>query len=553
MDSPQAALQDFRSARLKANLQSVLARLSGRQPSSLLSYDEVRRRLKGVESAQRRREEVPLDAIVGSVGRYSDFNRAFLPLRDSNQQRWTGVRSAMVGQRGVPPIEVYKIGEVYFVKDGNHRVSVARQQGLKFLEAYVTEVQTPVPIGPEVQLDDLIIKEEYAGFLEQTSLHTLRPGNNLDVSVPGQYEKFLEHISVHRYYMGLDEDRPVSYEEAVGHWFDTIYTPIADLVRERGLLQDFPGRTPADLYIWLTEYQAELEEALGWSLSPKAVTQGVSDRAARVQGVLEDTNPNDYLLSDILVTVPENDKRWDAVTQALMVAKREGARLYGLHVVPDAEAGRSETIMELKRTFEQRCVEAGVKGQFAVETGNVVAALGERSRWVDIVIANLAHPPAALGLQSNVTESLRPQSGFPALLRRVPRPVLAVPQVSPEVSRALLAYDGSQRSDIALFVSAYLAQRWGVSLEVLTVQELGKASQKMLKRAQGYLESHGVEASYHLEKGSVVPLILEALEAQQADLLIVGSYEFGAVLEPFLGGTLDSLLRQVPVPLLICQ
>jgi len=553
MDSHQAALQDFRSARLKANLQSVLARLSGRQPSSLLSYDEVRRRLRGVESAEQRREEVPLDAIVGSVGRYSDFNRAFLPLRDSNQQRWTGVRDAMWGQRGVPPIEVYKIGEVYFVKDGNHRVSVARQQGLKFLEAYVTEVKTSVPVEPDLQPDDLIIKEEYADFLEQTNLHRLRPDSELSVSVPGQYEKFLEHISVHRYYMGLDEDRPVPYEEAVIHWFDTIYTPIADLVRERGLLQDFPGRTPADLYIWLTEYQAELEQALGWSLTPKAVTQGVGDRAARIQGLLEDTNPTDYLLSDILVTVPENDKRWDAVTQALLVAKREGARLYGLHVVPDTEAGRSETVMELKKAFDERCAETGVEGQFAVEAGNVVAALGERSRWVDIVVANLAHPPATLGLQSDVTESLRPSSGFPALLRRVPRPVLAVPEVSHEVSRALLAYDGSQRADIALFVSAYLAQRWGVSLEVLTVRELGKSSQKMLERAQGYLERHGVEASYHFEKGSVVPLILETLEAQQADLLIVGSYEFGAVLEPFLGGTLDSLLRQVPVPLLICQ
>ena len=152
-----------------------------------------------------------------------------------------------------------------------------------------------------------------------------------------------------------------------------------------------------------------------------------------------------------------------------------------------------------------------------------------------------------------MTESLRPNSGFPALLRRVPRPVLAVPRVSSEVSRALLAYDGSQRSDIALFVSAYLAQRWQVSLEVLTVRERGKSSQKMLERARGYLERQGVEASYHFEKGAVVPVALETLEAQQADLLIVGSYEFGAVLEPFLGGTLDSLLRQSPVPLLICQ
>ena len=81
----------------------------------------------------------------------------------------------MTGLSGVPPIEVYKVGDAYFVKDGNHRVSVARQLGMSHIEAYVTDVATSVPVGSDLRPDDLILKSEYADFLERTQLRRLRP------------------------------------------------------------------------------------------------------------------------------------------------------------------------------------------------------------------------------------------------------------------------------------------------------------------------------------------------------------------------------------------
>src|SRR5512137_2816390 len=120
----QSALNDFNEARLQASLQEALARLTGRS-NELLSYDEVAQKLKLNVRSERGVFDIPLDAIVGSVGRYSDFTRSFLPLKTSSQERvrWARVKASMDDPSGSgwPPIDVYKVGQVYFVLDGNHR------------------------------------------------------------------------------------------------------------------------------------------------------------------------------------------------------------------------------------------------------------------------------------------------------------------------------------------------------------------------------------------------------------------------------------------------
>src|SRR3989304_9596836 len=115
----QAAVRDFPAARQRAALQEIMARLTG-QSVGLLSYEEVARKLKTSGSVHRGRQDVPLDGIVGSVGRYTDFTRSFLPRHDSDQDRWARGRglAAVDGSAGVPPLEGYKIGEAYFVLDG---------------------------------------------------------------------------------------------------------------------------------------------------------------------------------------------------------------------------------------------------------------------------------------------------------------------------------------------------------------------------------------------------------------------------------------------------
>src|SRR5512137_2598819 len=119
----QSALNDFNEARLQASLQEALARLTGKS-NELLSYEEVAEKLKLNVRSEHGVYDIPLDAIVGSVGRYTDFTRSFLPLRNNDQERWARVKAAIDNPNGIglPPIDVYKVGAVYFVLDGNHRV-----------------------------------------------------------------------------------------------------------------------------------------------------------------------------------------------------------------------------------------------------------------------------------------------------------------------------------------------------------------------------------------------------------------------------------------------
>ena len=119
----QMAIHDFQSARKKAAVHEVLARITGKS-TQLLSYEEVAGKLKLQGRTERGVQHIPVDAIVGSVGRYTDFTRSFLPRHGDDQQRWAGVKAAFLEDgAGLPPIEVYKVGEAYFVIDGNHRVS----------------------------------------------------------------------------------------------------------------------------------------------------------------------------------------------------------------------------------------------------------------------------------------------------------------------------------------------------------------------------------------------------------------------------------------------
>src|SRR5687767_2862322 len=133
----------------------VFERFTGLLPSrtaDLLSFEEVRDRLRLVQKTYRGLHEIPLDNIIGSVGRYRDFTRTFLPRNADLQERWQRV-NAVAATQGVPPIEAYQVGEVYFVLDGNHRVSVARQNGAKTIEAHVWEFPTPVGLSPQANID----------------------------------------------------------------------------------------------------------------------------------------------------------------------------------------------------------------------------------------------------------------------------------------------------------------------------------------------------------------------------------------------------------------
>jgi nucleotide-binding universal stress UspA family protein len=575
LQSLSAAIDDFHRARNQAALKEILARITG-ESTQLLSFDEVRKKLKFTGSYEKGLRDIPLDAIVGSVGRYHDFTRDFLPKRDVDETRWARVKMAATGLVGLDPIEVYQIGQVYFVRDGNHRVSVARQLGATHIQAYVTEMQTRVALTPDIKPDDLILKEEYADFLEKTRLDELRPDSDLSVTVPGQYPILLEHIDMHRYFMGLDFQRDISHDESVTHWYDHVYLPVVQIIRDRGILRFFSGRTETDLYLWIAEHRANLEKELGWKFNPEnAAIDLVANysqghylanerRTEKVIDALQfetlaagpppgrwrqerlKTHQAEHLFSEILVPVNGRPDGWFALEQAMIIANREGALIHGLYVIPTEEQKNDIAALNVLQEFNTRCTYANVEGNLAMAVGEVAQTICQRARWADLVVTNLTYPP-----EPQPISKLR--SGFRQLIQRCPRPLLATPQLISPLDRVLLAYDGSPKAREGLFLATYLAGRWGSALTVITVLSNGNVNAQTIQEAQDYLERHAILAEYRHEKGPGAETILNVCREVQANLLIMGGYGYTPLFEIVLGSTVDKVLRKAYKPMLICR
>ncbi|CAG1012804.1 hypothetical protein ANAEL_04512 [Anaerolineales bacterium] len=258
---------DFSRARFKSFINQVRSVLWG-QPSQLLSYDDVKEKLRIGGPIYRGVKTIRVDQIAGSLNRYHEFDRAFLPKADQLSSRWQKVDRAFYEDIHLPPVVLYKVGDVYFVVDGHHRVSVAREQGQEFIEAEVRECATRVNISPNVKPEDLEILGSKVRFLERTRLDDIRPEANIKLTIPDGFDRMLEHIAVHRYFMGIDYLRDISEEEAVAHWFDKVYMPIIEVIRRSNILKDFPDKTEGDMYMWVLDHQHYLAEKKGEPLRP---------------------------------------------------------------------------------------------------------------------------------------------------------------------------------------------------------------------------------------------------------------------------------------------
>lgn len=258
---------DFSKARLKSFINQIISSFSGR-PTNLLSYDDVKEKLHIGGPIYRGVKTIRVEQIAGSLNRYHEFDRAFLPKEDQLASRWQKVDRAFYQDIHLPPVVLYKVGDVYFVVDGHHRVSVAREQGQEYLEAEVRECATRVNITPNIKTEDLEILGAKVHFLERTALDHIRPEANIKTTIPDGFERMLEHIAVHRYFMGLDLKRDISEEEAVAHWYDTVYVPIVEIIHSSNILKDFKDKTEADLYLWTLDHQHYLIQEKGQALQP---------------------------------------------------------------------------------------------------------------------------------------------------------------------------------------------------------------------------------------------------------------------------------------------
>jgi hypothetical protein len=545
----QMAVEDFKRARQQAAFEEVFLRLRG-QSSGLLSYNEVARKLRVTGRANIGVTSIPVEAIVGSVGRYSDFTRTFLPRLQSDESRWARVKAAASSVSDLPPIEVYRVGSAYFVVDGNHRVSIARQQGIDHIDALVTEVKTRVPLTPGDNPDELIIKAEYAEFLEYTRLDELRPEAELRVSVPGQYAHLENHIEVHRFFLEMAEERELELKEAVGRWYDEAYTPVVTAIREQNILHHFPGRTETDFYLWVAAHQASLQHELGWPIRPETAVSKLSNdlsansgsaftRLLRSMFRLEQNQADWWqsklvdrysqsLFGAVLVFVAGEADCYTALPTALTIAQRENAILYGLHITNSQDSG------ELQGLFTAQCQAAAIKGSLAVQTGNLTERMLTQSLLADlIIIAASPHEPMPV--------EIRP------LLDTAARPILLTPAaITTPFKRIFLDATNAAVSSGALFTAVYFAENWQSSLTIALAKEeyAGRSELDM------YLSFHDVDDAVFVSGNGNVRQTRETAVLHQSDLVILS--------RPARQRERDSSWQQLPsflnsgIPLLIC-
>jgi hypothetical protein len=250
---------DFNRVRFQAFFADLMGWVQG-QPKDLLCFDEVKEYLRLGGPVYRGLKTVPVSQIVGTVNRYRDFDRSFLPTQNHTRNRWQRVDHAYYAQVDLPPILLYKVGEIYFVVDGNHRVSVAKAQGVEYIDAEVQECAVRVPVTADIQIEDLEVLGEKVDFLQRTRLDELIPHEQFETSVLGGYRRLVKHIAVHRYFMGIEWSREIQADEAVLHWYENVYQPILKVIDTHEILQCFPNATRTDLYLWVADHLHFLRE-----------------------------------------------------------------------------------------------------------------------------------------------------------------------------------------------------------------------------------------------------------------------------------------------------
>ena len=257
----------FQSMHNKVFWQEVLNHLF-RRHNELMNFDEIRSRLHLHEEHYEGVHDVPLDNIVGSVGRYKDFTATFLPKNSKLRDRWSRVYALANSLEGPPPIELYKVGNAYFVRDGNHRVSVARQLDAKTIQAHVIELPTTVPLRPGMSELQMAAAEAYANFLDETGLSRRVPDHeSIELTEPSRYHELMAYIFLHERVMEKLEGHALTTEEATADWYHTIYQPAIELIRKHDVMDLLKGhktaRTEGDLYLWLMNNLLDLRHQFG--------------------------------------------------------------------------------------------------------------------------------------------------------------------------------------------------------------------------------------------------------------------------------------------------
>ena len=233
--------EDFSKARNKAFFNELQSLLSGEE-AVLISFSDIKKLLKPKNEVYKGMQVIPINLIVGSEGRYKDFDNHFFPKSNFLKNRWERVDMAHLQDIVLPPISLYELGGLYFVRDGNHRVSVAKMKGIEYIDADVVSLQSEIKLKPGSTKEDMIkqvISYEKRVFYNETHYGDITDDWQLDFSSPGQYDLIYNHILIHKYYINMDKKEEIPMDEAVLSWYQNVYLPVIQAVKKHKILKKF--------------------------------------------------------------------------------------------------------------------------------------------------------------------------------------------------------------------------------------------------------------------------------------------------------------------------
>jgi hypothetical protein len=262
--SASDAQHDFARAR-RARLLSDLSRRLRREPDDvglILPFEEVVDALGRTGQVDRGLQVVPLDMIVGTVDRAVDFDRGFRPTSARLRSRWERIAAAQRRGEALPPISLFQVGDLYFVRDGHHRVSVAKSLGRDDIDAYVTEVTTRLKLGADLRVSELPLKDHERLFRERVPLDPQRRAR-IKLSDPWDFGVLAE--AVEAWGFRLMQERGHYYEraEVARAWFDEEYVPVSELISHGDLVES--GETETDAYLRVAADRYLLLRTHEWS------------------------------------------------------------------------------------------------------------------------------------------------------------------------------------------------------------------------------------------------------------------------------------------------
>ncbi len=275
---PSADAQDDFSRARRSQLLADLGRRLRREPDDvgmILPFDEVVDALGMVGEVQLGLETIPLDSVVGTVDRTRDFDRGFRPTTPRVRGRWQRIAAAQRRGESFPPISVYRVGALHFVRDGHHRVSVAKSLGRDEIDAYVTEVRTRIGTGDALRLLDLPLKDHERVFGERVPLDPeaharVRPSD------PWDYGKLAEAVEAWGFRAMQERREYMAREEVARLWYEEDFLPIVETLRSGAFIRS--SETESDAYIRVVSARYELLRTHAWSGEILDRLQGVERR-----------------------------------------------------------------------------------------------------------------------------------------------------------------------------------------------------------------------------------------------------------------------------------